>query len=320
MIMPVKRDTSAPPERIAVDPWQVPIRTVVAFDNSAAARSAVRLAASLATDGRISPILVEVSEPTLFNIGAPPPTPAAVANAVLGSEARDGRHRVLKEVIGQVVPEAREWPMRLGDGDVSAQIDAAAVAEHAPLVIMGLRPHRHLDRTLRLETTVEVVRRDHVSVLGVLYGCEHRPRCIVVGTDFGQAGERAARLAATLLAPGGRLILVYAEAMFNYDAEDREGVGIVHDEGVRAAFEKLRAALDLPAHATVEGRNVDATPAQALLDTAGSVRADLIAIGRQRHSAASRALLGSVSTDLLRDAHCSVLVTSTAPWSPRRGR
>jgi len=45
--------------------------------------------------------------------------------------------------------------------------------------------------------------------------------------------------------------------------------------------------------------------------------ADLIAVGRQHHSSMSRVLLGSTTTDLLRDARVSVLIAHTVPWTPR---
>ena len=54
----------------------------------------------------------------------------------------------------------------------------------------------------------------------------------------------------------------------------------------------------------------DAKPAQALLDTAREVDADLIVVGNVRMQGPGR-LLGSVGNDVLRQAPCSVLIVKT---------
>lgn len=54
----------------------------------------------------------------------------------------------------------------------------------------------------------------------------------------------------------------------------------------------------------------DAKPAQALLDTARDVGADLIVVGNVRMQGMGR-VLGSVGNDVLRQAPCSVLIVKT---------
>jgi nucleotide-binding universal stress UspA family protein len=54
----------------------------------------------------------------------------------------------------------------------------------------------------------------------------------------------------------------------------------------------------------------DAKPAQALLDTARDVGADLIVVGNVRMQGIGR-VLGSVGNDVLRQAPCSVLIVKT---------
>jgi nucleotide-binding universal stress UspA family protein len=48
--------------------------------------------------------------------------------------------------------------------------------------------------------------------------------------------------------------------------------------------------------------------AEELLACADESRADLIAIGSLRHERLERWILGSVTTDIVRDGRCSVLV------------
>ena len=299
-----------------VNSIRFPLRTIVATDDSTAAASAVRLAGALTAAGRITPILVGVSEMLPLVVGSSMSGVTGWTRQRLERDSEEERQRTLRGQAAAAWPNANDWPVRLAAGDAATEIDAVAVAEQAGLVIMGLTRHGRIARAFGLETTVDVVRRDHASVLAVVPGYEQLPLCIVVGTDFGQASRRAAQLAAGLLAPGGRLVLVYAEPMLNYNAEDREGYGVVHGEGIRGAFEQMRACLELPPGGTVENREIDATPTHALLDIVRRERAELLAVGRQHHSAVSHALLGSVTTDLLRDAGCSVLVTPVVPWHP----
>ena len=63
---------------------------------------------------------------------------------------------------------------------------------------------------------------------------------------------------------------------------------------------------------TVQWRVVasDAKPAQALLDTAREVGADLIVVGNVRMQGIGR-VLGSVGNDVLRQAPCNVLIVKT---------
>lgn len=53
-------------------------------------------------------------------------------------------------------------------------------------------------------------------------------------------------------------------------------------------------------------------PGQEILFAATRLRSDLIVIGRARSGAVRRALLGSVTSEVLREAPCPVLVV-TAP-------
>jgi nucleotide-binding universal stress UspA family protein len=292
------------------------LRTLVPIDGSDPANAALRVAAEFQGAGRIFPTLLSV-HPQPFSIGTAMPSTAALMNALLGEDEEREWLRGVRAQVLDVCPEAVDWPIRVAYGDTAAAIDTTAVDEHADLVIMGLHRHSWIARASKLETTLEVVRKDHANVLAVVPQLDRLPRCIVVGTDFSQASARAAQFAARLLAPGGRLLLVYAETLLDYSAEDREGYGLIHNEGVHAAFARIRSSLELPAGATVETHEIDAVPRRALLDLAHHKGADLITVGRQHHSAVSLALIGSTATDLLRDAGVSVLVTHTAPWTPR---
>jgi nucleotide-binding universal stress UspA family protein len=59
------------------------------------------------------------------------------------------------------------------------------------------------------------------------------------------------------------------------------------------------------------------TPAEALLDYAEETRCDLIAAGSAHHGRVERWMVGSVSTELVRDGRRSVLIVPPT-GAPRR--
>jgi nucleotide-binding universal stress UspA family protein len=92
---------------------------------------------------------------------------------------------------------------------------------------------------------------------------------------------------------------------------------ISHEEALAYADQQLRAAQDhleaLAASFTQGGKRVSTEirrgePAPGLLDVAQEQGADLIVVGAQGLSAIERFFMGSVSENVLRHAHCSVLI------------
>ena len=189
-------------------------------------------------------------------------------------------------------------------------------AEHegAALIVMGLRHHGLVDRVLRDETTLTVARRARAAVLGVTPTLPGLPRSAVVGVDFGPASIRAARAALDILDPGtptsrSPLRLAYVDRTgFECGREDTAGEAVIRDLGVAAAFERLVDELAAPPTVDVETvvrRGVVAHELLALVDESG---ADLIVVGSLRHERIERWILGSVTTEVVRDGRCSVLI------------
>jgi nucleotide-binding universal stress UspA family protein len=180
--------------------------------------------------------------------------------------------------------------------------------------VMGLRHHGVVDRILRDETTLTVARRAHGAVLGVtptLIGLPHRA---IVGVDFGPASIRAARAALDVLghrpsAEGTMLRLVYVDRSgVDGRREDTAGEALIKHLGVDSAFEELVRELAAPPRVRVECVIRHGVPSAELLSCADESRADLIAVGSLRHERLERWILGSVTTEVVRDGRCSVLV------------
>jgi nucleotide-binding universal stress UspA family protein len=128
---------------------------------------------------------------------------------------------------------------------------------------------------------------------------------IVIGVEESPESLVAVRQAARLLAPNGHLLLAaVAEAALAVHA------GWAATAVLEDIESEARAALDA-ARFEAPGANsvlLDGVPANALLETARSRKADLVAVGTHGGSRSVGILLGSVATVMLHDAPCSVLI------------
>jgi nucleotide-binding universal stress UspA family protein len=148
-------------------------------------------------------------------------------------------------------------------------------------------------------------------------------KSIVVGVD-GSDTARAAMLKAADLAKltGARVHLVTASAK-GYLAEmvaiEPIAGGMLEalktaEAQVESASEAMlaRAADDIAARGVdVETHIVDAAPADAIVDVAQTVGADLIVVGNKGMRGSKRYVLGSVPNSVAHHAPCDVTIVST---------
>jgi nucleotide-binding universal stress UspA family protein len=143
---------------------------------------------------------------------------------------------------------------------------------------------------------------------------------IVVGTDGSPtASEAVSRAADLAVQAGAKLVIVSAYRPIDKARLEAERSSAPADiayvispqEDVEA---HLRSAADLAKErgvAEVRTLPVDAAPAEALLDTAEQVKADVIVVGSQGMAGAKRFLLGSVPNRISHHAPCDVLIVKT---------
>jgi nucleotide-binding universal stress UspA family protein len=142
---------------------------------------------------------------------------------------------------------------------------------------------------------------------------------IVLAYDLSPRADRAAALIARATWPSGTIVRVITSSF-------GLGLGISSFAGpreVRAHHRQVRrsitiaqghVAADLAARGlTVETVVADAPPGGAVLEEAGRLEADLIIVGAKEQGPISAALLGSVSTQIMDGATCSVLVSRGPP-------
>lgn len=147
---------------------------------------------------------------------------------------------------------------------------------------------------------------------------------ILLCTDGSELSERALVAGLHVLAPGARVVV--ATAIEPFDASMVSGIsgfggGMVtaeqYDErrqveldAARATLERTVAALGLDGSA--ETTVVEGDPASALCDLAESLPATVMVAGTHGRGGLKRAMLGSVSDHLVRNAPCPIVITPPA--------
>jgi nucleotide-binding universal stress UspA family protein len=130
---------------------------------------------------------------------------------------------------------------------------------------------------------------------------------IVVGYDGSDQAKRALDRAAALGRAGSSVTVVTGVAT---GIHGPRSMGALNEDELREHRELIDAARDhlkaqgIDAHA-VEG---EGDPADVLIEAAKEIGADLVIVGTRGLNAAQRLVLGSVSTKVVHEAPCDVLV------------
>ncbi len=142
---------------------------------------------------------------------------------------------------------------------------------------------------------------------------------IVVGTDGSETAAEAVRQAVDLAKiAGAQLNIVSAYEPVSKRRIEGEQAGapadVQHEIGPR---EDVNLVLEAAAAAAkkegveVQTHPVEAEPAEAILNVAERIEADLIVVGNKGMTGARRFLLGSVPNNVSHHAPCSVIIVRT---------
>jgi nucleotide-binding universal stress UspA family protein len=220
----------------------------------------------------------------------------------------DDVRMMLGTVVGDVAPHDPRWRARAEFGEPDQVIARVAREEQASLIVMGIGQHQLVDRLFGTETALRVIELAPCAVLAVAAGLRARPRTIVVATDFSTDCMRAVECATPLLAPDSTLHFVHAWMPADGDSER----AVHHNADYRASlperFARMVDWLRLPPTMTATCEVREGRTASRLLDYAAAHSADLLVVGRHGLGKLGRLLVGSVTSVLVRGAHCSVLI------------
>lgn len=275
---------------------------LVATDASAPSDAALRAARDIAARTH--------QEVRLLAVHAPIPlVPSEVQVATSPGMEDEARKALGVQVLDQCerLGLGARWPLEAAIGDPAATIANAARQMGASMVIMGLGGHGIFDRVLGDEMVLRVLRLGTVPVLAVSSRYQGLPKRVLAGMDFSSSAVGALALGKQIMSPKGKLTLAHVISRefdpLNWSARDP-----FYNSGVGRALDRVVAEVGLGEVATVERKVLRGDPSKELLHLMAETEPDLIVAGSHGLDFLSRLLLGSVSTRLVRNAHCSVLV------------
>ncbi|HEY7644013.1 MAG TPA: universal stress protein [Hyphomicrobiales bacterium] len=229
--------------------------------------------------------------------------PDAQAEITATSEARV-REKLAASPLSENVPVTIDLVIGLAETDIVER----SVMTNADCIVLGLHD-RLLPENLAIEGTLAetVIRSSKVPVLLVRNPADSAYRTVVVGIDLSPRSD-AAIAAALLVAPDAVLHLVHAYEGSDEAAAARSVETFVAAE--RQVFARAANQVGLPEIATrIAARPGD--PRDVLKNYVTAEAADLLVMSTHGRSGLSRSLLGSVSTDLINERLCDVLVLRT---------
>jgi nucleotide-binding universal stress UspA family protein len=282
---------------------------LLATDGSPSAVAAARIAHALAAQYHAQVHVVSVVDARPAPIPPPLDIALALGDAVGGTAVHRDQERSVRAELSGALGGPVAWPVRIMLGTPAAAIVREAHRVGAVLIIVGLRRHPRLDRIVNDETALNVMRTAACPVLGVVAEQADLPRRILAALDFSEGSLVALRAGRAVAVPGARLVLGYVEPMNGFPAD--EGEAMIHALGVQAGFEQL--ARDVAQDGVTFDHVVlhhapSQSVGQALLEYADEANCDLITAGSVQHSRVDRWMVGSVSTEMVRDGRRSVLI------------
>jgi nucleotide-binding universal stress UspA family protein len=282
---------------------------LLATDGSRAALAAARVANELARVHHANVHVVSVVDTRSAPIPPPLDVALVMGDFVSGEDIHREQVQTVREELSRATGTSIEWPVRMMLGTPAGSIVKEAHHVGAVLIVLGLRRHGRLDRAVHDETTLNVMRNASCPVLGIVAELGELPRRVLSAVDFSEGSLIAIRSGRAVVGEGAAQVLAYVQPLNGFLEE--EGECRIHDMGVQAGFAKLHTEfgddgvkLDhvVLHHAPEQGA------AQALLEYADEIGADLITAGSVQHSRLDRWMVGSVSGELVRDGRRSVLI------------
>lgn len=210
-------------------------------------------------------------------------------------------------VIMTALDPPENWTHEVVIGRPAQQLTSIAECRAADLIVMGRRKHGVMDRVMGSETTLQVMRSCTIPVLAVCHEIE-RPRTVVVATDFSDSSKRSVEIAHSLLGDSGTLYLAHVESGVTTAGETITEGERRYPGDVVVWFRRLMNEIPVGSEVLIEPVILDGNASSAIIEFAERVGADFIAAGSHGRNKLERFLLGSVSTALVRDARCSVLI------------
>jgi nucleotide-binding universal stress UspA family protein len=225
---------------------------------------------------------------------------------------RGNQRRAVEAQLVRITGKPRVHGVTVLDGNPAYTISRVAIERHAALLIVGLGRHNLADRLFSDETALQLARISRVPVLAVPDDGVGNAWHAIVAVDFGEISDRAAQAAIEAVGDDGVVELVHVMP------NERQGPYVIDgdepsERWARTQLDSLAGKLVVPPGVTLKRATIRGRVANALLEYARCVGANLIVTGTHGRGFVARAVLGSVATKLLRSASCAVLSVPRDP-------
>lgn len=283
---------------------------LIASDGGGSSKGALRVGLSLARASQRDAEVVVVLQPFFPRYGISGLAPFPEGYALYESVEADALRQAVTRQLESIGEEAAHLPVSVELGSPAPAIVRRARAIGAGLIVVGAGQHAPLDRWLGDETALKVGRLSSVPVLAVPTTATDLPTRALVAMDFSEYGLRAAHAVLEVLGEHAHVFLVHL-MWPPTELEPFPSLGEwrrTYQQGAEARLEEIAAALRAKRPLDVECMVASGDPAEELLGLADRLNADVIAAGSHGYGFVGRAVMGSVSTRLVRGARCAVLV------------
>lgn len=279
------------------------------IDFSAGSEQAMRVATRLATEAD--------AELVLFHSWYVPPIAFAGGHLIipptLFQDVSDDAKQGLDEAVLEVTAlGARRVSAKLASGLPWTVIVSELENPTYDLVVIGTHGRTGLARILLGSVAEKVVRHAPCSVIAVRPDGEPKAFSnILCPTDFSDSSQHAGELAISLVAPGGKLVLLQVVEIPVAFSGEPEVEGFIRDldQHVSKLLELWAAQLRTMSPVPITMRTRIGSPGGQILQMLEiDPTIDLVAMGGHGRTGISRMLLGSVAEKVVRHARCPVLV------------
>ncbi len=218
----------------------------------------------------------------------------------------EGRQAMIERQMARTVPSATPWPVRVRVGEPLHEITEDARNINARVIIVGRGRHTALGRVFGGESVLRLLQLGDTPVLIVEPGVDALPTNVVIATDFSAFSLYAAQVAVSMIAPSATVRLVHVGPSIS----DADATLQAYADGYAKEAEKGFALLKehlAPRGFTLETVSLQGNPSDRLLEYLDAIKADLVVTATHGYGFLRRMVLGSVTTELVRSAPCSVL-------------
>lgn len=217
---------------------------------------------------------------------------------------------------------------RVATGIPSEETITVAGAEDSDLLIVGTRGKTGLAHVLLGSTAERIIRGAPCPVLTVRMEQEEDARPvtlerILVPVDFSSCSLDALEYAAVVAQQAkASMVLLHVVEPVSYGLDftiSHAGTREHVRETWTKRLEELASVLKIT-QVPVESQLRGGLPADSILDSAKTLRCDLIVMGTHGRRGISHTLFGSVAEAVLRKAHCPVLTARSPKFGPGHSR